>query len=153
MMVLQDSGITMLTQALQAPLKHGKLTLPMVDFKTPAGFPSPAADFEVNRVDVSERLGLDEPHVFMGRVSGHSMTGRGIYSGDLIVVNRLITPLHGHVVVAVIDNEITCKTLYSLNGVVKLLAANAEYPDIVPGDAQEITVWGVVTAVIKTLAV
>jgi DNA polymerase V len=142
-----------LAQTLRSPLEGGKVVLPLVDFKTPAGFPSPAADFEVNRVDVTQRLGLDEPHVFMGRVSGHSMTGRGIDTGDLIVVNRLIAPLHGHVVVAVIDNELTCKTLHSLRGTVKLISANPDYPDIVPGDAQEVTVWGVVTAVIKTLSV
>jgi len=134
-------------------LRGAPLAMPMVDFKTPAGFPSPAADFQVERLDLSQRLELDRPYVFMGRVSGDSMTGRGIDNGDLIVINRKVTPTHGHVVVAVIDNELTCKTLYRLHGVVKLLAANPQYPDIVPGDGQEIQVWGVVTSVVKTLLV
>lgn len=135
------------------PALPASLCLPLVGFKTPAGFPSPAADFQVERLDLGEKLELERPYVFMGRVSGSSMTGRGIDNGDLIVINRKITPRHGQVVVAVIDNELTCKTLYKLHGIVKLLSANPEYPDIVPGDAQELTVWGVVTSVIKELPV
>lgn len=142
-----------LLKRTDCPSIPAALSLPLVGFKTPAGFPSPAADFQVERLDLGEKLELERPYVFMGRVSGNSMTGRGIENGDLIVINRKITPRHGQVVVAVIDNELTCKTLYKLRGIVKLLSANPEYPDIVPGNAQEITIWGVVTSVIKEMPV
>lgn len=146
-------ALASLLERTACPALPASLCLPLVGFKTPAGFPSPAADFQVERLDLGEKLELERPYVFMGRVSGNSMTGRGIENGDLIVINRKITPRHGQVVVAVIDNELTCKTLYKLHGIVKLLSANPEYPDIVPGDAQEITVWGVVTSVIKEMPV
>jgi DNA polymerase V len=54
-------------------------------------------------------------------------------------------------VVAVIDNEMTCKTLYQRDGVVKLQAAHPDYPDIVPREGQTWMVWGVVTAAIKKM--
>ncbi len=129
------------------------LVMPQVEHSTPAGFPSPAADFETNRVDLVEQMGLNQPSTFIARVRGLSMIGKGIDDGDLLVVNRLIEPRHGHTVVAVIDNELTCKTLYKRGSVVKLQAANPDFPDIVPKDGQSLTVWGVVTSVIKRLVV
>ncbi len=129
------------------------LAMPQVEHSTPAGFPSPAADFETHRVDLVEQMGLHQPSTFLARVRGQSMTGKGIDDGDLLVINRLIEPRHGHTVVAVIDNELTCKTLYKRGSVVKLQAANPDFPDIVPKDGQSLTVWGVVTSVIKRLVV
>ena len=129
------------------------LTMPQADHSTPAGFPSPAADFQVNAVDLVDQMGLNQPTTFLARVRGLSMVGKGIDDGDLLVINRSITPKHGQTVVAVIDNELTCKTLYQRGGVVKLQAANPDFPDIVPKEGQTMTIWGVVTAVIKKMAV
>lgn len=123
-----------------------------VQFSTPAGFPSPAADFDTDRVDLVQHLGLDQPTTFLARVRGLSMIGKGIDDGDLIVVNRALSPRHGHTVVAVIDNELTVKTLYQRQGVTKLVAANPDFPDIVPKEGQALQIWGVVTSAIKKLA-
>lgn len=131
----------------------GALTMPQAEHSTPAGFPSPAADFEVNGVDLIEQMGLQQPSTFMARVRGLSMIGKGIDDGDLLVINKSIEPKHGHTVVAVLDNELTCKTLYQRDGVVKLQAANPDFADIVPKEGQTMTIWGVVTAVIKKMVV
>lgn len=133
---------------------HGAaLAMPQVEHSTPAGFPSPAADFAVNRLDLVEQMGLNLPSTFLAKVRGLSMTGKGIDDGDVLVINKAIEPKHGHTVVAVIDNELTCKTLYRRGGVVKLQAANPDFPDIVPKEHQTMTIWGVVTSVIKKLPV
>lgn len=129
------------------------LAMPQVEHSTPAGFPSPAADFETNRVDLVEQMGLNQPTTFLARVRGLSMIGKGIDDGDLLVINKAIEAKHGHIVVAVIDNELTCKTLYQRGGEVKLQAANPDFPDIVPKEGQTLTIWGVVTSVIKQMVV
>ncbi len=129
------------------------LAMPKVEHSTPAGFPSPAAYFETNRVDLVEQLGLNQPSTFIARVRGLSMVGKGIDDGDLLVVNRLIEPKHGQTVVAVVDNELTCKTLYRRGSVVKLQAANPDFPDIVLKDAQTLVIWGVVASVVKRMPV
>lgn len=138
---------------LQAFGPGAALAMPQVEHSTPAGFPSSAADFETNRVDLVEQMGLNQPTTFLARVRGLSMIGKGIDDGDLLVINKAIEPRHGHIVVAVIDNELTCKTLYKLGSVVKLEAANPDFPDIVPKEGQTLTIWGVVTSVIKQMAV
>ena len=134
---------------LQALGPKAALEMPWMLHSTPAGFPSPAADFEVNRVDLAEMLALDEPYCFMTRVRGQSMLNEGIHDGDLVVVNRSLTPKHGDIVVAVVDNELTLKTLYQKDGLTKLVAANPAFPDIVLKDGQTLTVWGVMTACVK----
>lgn len=142
------------TSALLSVFGPGSaLTMPQAEYSTPAGFPSPAADFQVNTVDLVDQMGLNQPSTFIARVRGLSMVGKGIDDGDLLVINRAIEPKHGQTVVAVIDNELTCKTLYQRDGLVKLQAANPDFPDIVPKDGQTMTIWGVVTAVIKKMAV
>jgi DNA polymerase V len=142
------------TDALLSVFGPGSaLTMPQADHSTPAGFPSPAADFQIHSVDLADQMGLNQPSTFIARVRGLSMVGKGIDDGDLLVINRAIHPKHGQTVVAVIDNELTCKTLYQRNGQVKLQAANPDFPDIVPKEGQTMTIWGVVTAVIKKMAV
>ncbi|WP_339389442.1 S24 family peptidase [Nitrosomonas sp. Nm33] len=38
-------------------------------------------------------------------VIGNSMTGAQIHDGDMLVVDRLVEPKHGQIVLAVINNE------------------------------------------------
>ena len=40
------------------------------------------------------------------RAAGSHMRDAGIDDGDALLVDRALTPLHGHVVVAVVDNEL-----------------------------------------------
>ncbi|MNY60628.1 LexA repressor [compost metagenome] len=58
-------------------------------------------------------------------------------------------PEHGCIVVAEVDAQFTCKVLYKRAGVVKLQAANPEFPDITFQDGQQLTICGVVTSAIK----
>ena len=146
---ISDAPIKVLTQTLGPDVGR---VLPFVDYKTPAGFPSPAADFETSPVDLLENLALKDSSTYLARIRGRSMTGKGIDDGDLIVINRKLTARHGHIVVAHIDNEHTCKTLYKRAGVVKLQAANPEFADIEIKEGQTLTIWGVVTSIVKSVA-
>ena len=71
-----------------------------------------------------------------------------IDDGDTLVVDRAIKPRHGHVVVAVVDGDFTCKTLRLGGEGLRLQAAHPDYPDIVPKDGQSVDIWGVVIATI-----
>jgi len=114
-----------------------------------AGFPSPADDLGAKRIDLAARLIKHPQATFLMRARGDSMKDAGIFDGDVLLVDRAVTPRSGHVVVAVVDGEFVCKTLSLRAGRVKLRAANPGYPDIVPVDSQTVEVWGVVTAAIK----
>lgn len=115
----------------------------------PAGFPSPAEDHAVKRLDMNDILIKSPASTFLMRVRGDSMIEAGISDGDLVLVDRSIRPTSGHVVVAVVDGEFTVKTLWKRADRVRLKAANPTYPDIIPRDGQTLEVWGVVTFSIR----
>lgn len=119
----------------------------------PAGFPSPAEDFVVERLDLLAELSKHPRATYYVRLTGDSMREMGVRDGTLAVVDRLIRPKSGHVVIARIDAEFTCKVLQLRGGVMKLKAANPTYPDIVPKEGQSVEIIGVVTAFINKLAV
>lgn len=134
---------------LPAPLSPEPLVLPLAGDRIQAGFPSPAEDFAVKRIDLTEILVTHPQATFLLRVSGESMKDAGIFDGDMLVVDKAIKPRHGHIVVAVVDGEFTVKYLYQRAGRVKLKPANATFPEISPKEGQTLEVWGVVTSSIK----
>jgi DNA polymerase V len=114
-----------------------------------AGFPSPAEDHAVQRVDLMAQLIKHPQATFLLRVRGESMKGAGIFDNDVVLVDRAITARSGHIVIAMVDGEFVCKTLWQRAGQMKLKAANQTFPDINPADGQTVEIWGVVVAAIK----
>ena len=111
--------------------------------------PSPAEDFTVKRIDLTQELVTHPQATFLLRVSGDSMRDAGIFDGDMLVVDKALKPRHGQVVVAVVDGEFTVKYLHQRTGRTWLRAANPTFPDIRPKDGQTIEVWGVVSGCVK----
>jgi DNA polymerase V len=114
------------------------------------GFGSPADDTGVTRLDLNDILIRHPLATFMMRVSGGSMRGAGIDDGDLVLVDRAITPSHGHVVIAVVDGELVCRRLTAQGDPVRL-QADGTTADIVLTEGSEVQIWGVVTNAIKTM--
>ena len=126
------------------------MVLPMVGDTMRAGCPSPAEDFNCQRVDLTAQLVVHPMATFLVRVRGDSMKDAGIFDGCVLVVDKAIRPAHGHIVVAILDGgDFTVKYLNKRHGRVWLSAANPTYPDIVPREGQTLEIWGVVTACIK----
>jgi len=118
-----------------------------------AGFPSPAEDHAVQRLDLMAELIRHPQATFLLRVRGDSMREAGIFDGDVVLVDRAVRARSGQVVIAVVDGEFVCKTLLMRAGRVRLKAANPTYADIEPRDGQSLEVWGVVVAAIKQFRV
>ena len=134
------------------PMQPCSLPLPLFASRVPAGFPSPAADYQERMLDLNEYLIQDAAATFMLRVSGDSMSGAGISSGDLLVVDRALAPQHGQIVLAVVDGDFTVKRLHRQHGRLELRAENPAYAPICLHEGQELQIWGVVTACIKRFA-
>lgn len=119
----------------------------------PAGFPSPAEDFVVEHLDLEAELTKHPRATYYVRLVGDSLAELGVIEGTLAVVDRLERPKSGHVVIARIDADFTCKVLHLRNGQMRLKAANPNYPDIVPKEGQTVEIIGVVTAFIRKMPV
>jgi len=121
---------------------------PLVQAYVPAGFPSPADDYLERKLDLNEYLVHHPAATFFVRVKGDSMTGAGIQSGDLLVVDRSLEPRNNSVVIAGVDGELTVKRICKRGGTVLLVPDNGDYRPIEMEEETALEIWGVVTAVI-----
>ncbi|MEF8707430.1 MAG: translesion error-prone DNA polymerase V autoproteolytic subunit [Candidatus Accumulibacter propinquus] len=114
-----------------------------------AGFPSPAADYAEDGLDLNDYLIRNKPATFMFTVRGDSMIGASIEEGDKVIVDRALTPKSRDIIVAVVDGEYTIKRLYKYRGRVELRPENPNYPSIVLKDGADLQTWGVVVGVVR----
>lgn len=117
------------------------------------GFGSPSGDSGVTRLDLNDILVRHPQATFLMRVAGDAMRDIGIDTGDLVLIDRALTPSHGHVVIAVVDDEFVCRRLCRQGSDIRLQAARAGCADIGAADGAGFQVWGVVTQVIKPMPV
>lgn len=110
-----------------------------------AGFPSVAQDYFNGDFSFDENVIVHPDSTFIIHVAGDSMTGAGIFDGDLLVVDRSLEPHEGDIVVAILDDEMLVKRLVCRRGRAILHAENPAYPDFTPGDGEDLVIWGVVT--------
>ena len=129
---------------------EGGIKLPLCSFQVPAGFPSPAADHIEQHISLDEVLNIRAPHVYLVMITGESMQGAGIFEGDLAVVDRSIEPLHGHIVVALLNNDPMCKRLCKRGAEVILLSENPKYPARYVLEGDELSIWGVITSTVRS---
>jgi repressor LexA len=104
-----------------------------------AGLPQPADQAEPEVLTLDDYL-IDEPHrTSLHKVRGDSMRDAGILDGDLVVVEHNAPSVPGHIVVAVVDGDITVKTLRrDSDGKFFLEPANPTFQPIHPTTGLEI---------------
>ena len=115
------------------------------------GFPSPARDFTEGTIDLNEELIPRPNSTFIVRARGDSMIGSGIYPGDLLIVDRSLSPRNGSIIIAVLDGELSVKGLKLNNDQVTLSSSNSNYSDVVVSEEMDFTIWGVCTNVVHNL--
>jgi len=116
------------------------------------GFGAAADDYMERGIDLNEQLIVNKPATFFFRMNGDAMIEDGIFSGDILIVDRSIKPLNGKLIVAVLDGELLVRRLQKNFNNVELVAANKKMGSIqlsVFDDRSN--VWGVVTCVIHVL--
>jgi len=133
------------------PDRSTKRRQPIFIATVPAGFPSPAADYEEGKLDLNRHLIKNPAATFFVRVTGDSMLKAGIHGGDLLVVDRSIEPRDKSVVIAVVNGELTVKRIRIRRNKVTLVAENDAYRSQEIDEKMEFEVWGVVTNVIHAL--
>ena len=123
--------------------------VPLYSHKVAAGFPSPADDYIEGRLSLDEHLIQNKNATFFVRAKGNSMTGAGIFDGDLLVVDKSLSPSSGDIVIAIVDGDLTVKRYIRRAEKVILKAENPSFKEIELQDGQELQVWGVVTSTVK----
>lgn len=84
---------------------------------------------------------------FILEIRGESMITAGIMNGDFVVVKRQQTAQNGDIVIAMIDDEATCKRYFKEPDRIRLQPEN---PRMHPFYARSVTILGKVTAVYRS---
>lgn len=156
-LVLYDATISSLSlpmptsqhTIMQPEIGLKPIRLPLFSSTVAAGFPSPADDYIEGRLSLDEHLIQHRDSTFFVRAKGNSMTGAGIFDGDLLVVDKSLNPKSGDIVIAVVDGDLTVKRLIQRGDTVTLKPENPKFKEIEFKDGQELVVWGVVTSTTK----
>lgn len=135
-----------------APVSNDREGRPLLLCPVPAGFPSPAEDYVEETLDLHRLAVRNELATYFLHASGESMIGAGIFDGDLLVVDRSITPYSGSVVIACLDGEMTVKRYIVKGDRFFLIPENEMYQPIEITGRDDVTLWGVVTYVLHKLS-
>ena len=107
-----------------------------------AGFPSAALSDNNDSLSIDDYLVERPSQTVLITVKGDSMIDAGIVPDDVVIVEKRQLANIGDIVVAIVDNEFTLKTLGREAGEFVLYPANKAYPVIRPKGQLEI--FGVV---------
>lgn len=127
---------------------ESKIKIPELLWRVQAGFPSPADDYIERHIDLNEQLIQNPSSTFLVRVEGESMTGAGIYPGDVLVVDKSKTPNNNDVIIAVLEGEFTVKRFSKSSTGTYLIPANPSFKPVKLDENSDFTIWGVVTTVL-----
>ena len=127
-------------------IKDSKAIIPLFAGVIRAGFPSPAADYIENQIDLNKLLIANPTSTFYAQVTGDSMVNAYIHpTASHLIIDRSLKPQNGDIVVAVIDGEFTVKRYLNTSQGIYLQAENPKYRPVKILDGMELEIWGVVT--------
>ena len=122
---------------------------PLYQSAPQAGFPAPGDDMVEMALNVHDLLVKNPDSTFFVRVEGDSMEGAGIFSGDILVIDRSITPRTGMIVVAAVDGGLVVKRLRIDHDGMWLCSEQEGYVPIAVTESSECFLWGVVTGSVR----
>ena len=129
-----------------------KLTIPYYLHKAGAGFPSPATDYIEEDIDLNAHLIKNVPATFIVRVQGKSMVNVGINDGDLLVVDKSLTPKNFSTVIANVHDELVVKSFVQERDKKFLTSGSKRIEDkILINEEEDVFIWGIVTYVIHSV--
>jgi DNA polymerase V len=108
------------------------------------GFGAAADDYMERGIDLNEQLIRNKPATFFFRMNSDAMIDAGIYSGDVLIVDRSIKAASGKIIVAILNGELLVRRLQTHIKGVTLVAENKKYGNIQVEEFSSYAAWGVV---------
>lgn len=113
-----------------------------------AGFPSPANDYIEDELSLKALLVQNKDATFFFRVTGNSLVDANIHDGDILVVDKSLSPKKDSILICFINGEFTAKKVGKIGNDFYLIPANNEFKPIKIDEEANFKVWAVVTYVI-----
>jgi DNA polymerase V len=121
--------------------------MPLHLSRVQSGFASPVDDYREHGLDLHSLMVQHPAATYFARAAGNALVGRGIFDGDLLVVDRSLQAMQGDIVIAALDGELCCRMLDKKGR--RLLAANKAIAPVPLPEDSDLVIEGVVTASIR----
>lgn len=105
----------------------------------PAGFPLAVSEQQGEYVSIPRQLLNATPpeKVFALEISGDSLEGDGIYTGDTAIVDQAaVDIIDGKIYIVRIDTEVCARHVFKKNDHLRLKSSNGDYEDILARDVE-----------------
>lgn len=123
----------------------------LMEIPVKCGFPSPAVDSRENPLDFNKLLLKHQASTYCLKASGNSLEKSGILDGDILVVDKSINAKNNDLVIAEYEGEFTAKRLKIKGDRVYLHPENNDFDDIEINNLDNFSIFGVISAVVRTL--
>ena len=127
--------------------KVAHVNIPFFDIRVVAGFPVPLDNDEKSQdIDLIRMLCPHPEASYLIRVNGDSMIDAGVFSGDIVIVDKSNrNPSPREIAMCELNGEYTLKHFRMEDGQGWLVPANPDYPRIRISPEDDFSVWGTVT--------
>ncbi len=136
---------------ISTPEEIKQISIPVIDFKIPAGKPTGANDVPITLNNLSSYLGGNPDHTFAFVVDGNSMSGSGIKHGDVLIVDRTQVPKPSSIVVFELNGEFTVKKFERKVNFMYLVPTNPEFQKIKVKRFDSLRAWGIVKFILSAV--
>jgi DNA polymerase V len=131
-------------------VEHKGFNLPVYAMKVPMGPASASIDYVDRTLNLNELI-KHPGNTFFHPVEGDSMEPT-VFAGDLAMIDAAIEAMHGDVVLASIDGNLTLKRLIKIKGRVLLEADNTKYAPIILNAELDNSICGVMLVAIRPIS-
>jgi DNA polymerase V len=121
--------------------------MPLHLARVQSGFASPVDDYREHGLDLHSLMVQHPAATYFARAAGNALVGRGIFDGDLLVVDRALEAMQGDIVIAALEGELCCKIFDKQHR--RLLSTNPAFAPIPLPEDSELVIEGVVTGSIR----
>lgn len=106
-----------------------------------AGFPSPADDYAEAKLNLHDHVVKHPAATFFMKAASNKMNHRGIHLGDILVIDRSLSPKKGNIIIA------------TLNGKLEMIEISSCHSRAILSShlSDESLVWGVITHVLHAV--
>ncbi|MBL4675833.1 MAG: hypothetical protein JKY70_06465 [Mucilaginibacter sp.] len=117
---------------------------PLAGFWIHAAFESPGTDYEEDRISLDDYVSEHPNAVYYIKVDGDCLEYSGIESGDLLVVDKSLSPRNGDVIIGVLNDSHILACYIEFENKKYLMPDNPKYAPHLINEYDRFTIEGVI---------